>query len=150
MTADEVVALLGLDPHPEGGWYVETYRQQPADGGRGAGTAIYFLLKAGEYSHWHRVTDADEIWHWYAGGPLVLTVSPNGHDASAVRLGPNLRAGERPQVLVPAGHWQTAESLGDWTLVGCTVSPGFLFDGFELAPPDWRPTPRAASAKDTA
>lgn len=143
MTAEEVIALLGLLPHPEGGWYSETYRQQPADGGRSAGTAIYFLLKAGELSHWHRVTDADEIWHWYAGGPLVLTVSPNGHDASASRLGPNLAAGERPQLLVPAGHWQTAESLGDWTLVGCTVSPGFLFDGFELAPPDWRPMPRS-------
>ena len=142
MTAEEVVALLGLEPHPEGGWYAETYRQRAAGGGRSAGTAIYFLLKAGELSQWHRVTDADEIWHWYAGGPLVLTVSPNGHDATAVRLGPNLAAGERPQVLVPAGHWQTAESLGDWTLVGCTVSPGFLFESFEMAPPDWRPTPR--------
>ncbi len=150
MTADEVIALLGLEPHPEGGWYAETYRRQPENGGRSAGTAIYFLLKAGELSQWHRVKDADEIWHWYAGGPLVLTVSPNGHDAFAVRLGPNLAAGERPQLLVPAGHWQTAESLGEWTLVGCTVTPGFLFDGFELAPPDWRPTPRAASGKDPA
>lgn len=142
MTADQVVALLGLKPHPEGGWYAETYRHQAPDGGRSAGTAIYFLLKAGEHSHWHRVNDADEMWHWYAGGPLVLTTSANGHDAAAVRLGPNLAAGERPQVLVSAGHWQTAESLGEWTLVGCTVTPGFLFDGFELAPPDWRPVPR--------
>ncbi len=142
MTADEIIALLGLAPHPEGGWYAETYRHQAPDGGRGAGTAIYFLLKAGEYSHWHRVTDADEMWHWYAGGPLVLTVSPNGHDAAATRLGPNLAAGERPQALVPAGHWQTAESLGEWTLVGCTVTPGFVFDSFDLALPDWRPTPR--------
>jgi len=145
MTADQVVALLGLQPHPEGGWYAETYRHRSQDGGRGAGTAIYFLLKAGEFSHWHRVKDADEMWHWYAGGPLVLTVSPNGHDATAVRLGPSLAAGERPQVLVPAGHWQTAESLGEWTLVGCTVTPGFLFENFELAPADWRPTPRASS-----
>jgi len=142
MTADQVVALLGLKPHPEGGWFAETYRHQAPDGSRSAGTAIYYLLKAGEYSHWHRVNDADEMWHWYAGGPLVLTTSANGHDAAAVRLGTNLAAGERPQVLVPAGHWQTAESLGEWTLVGCTVTPGFLFDGFEMAPPDWRPVPR--------
>lgn len=142
MTADDIIALLKLSPHPEGGWYAETYRHQDPDGGRGAATAIYFLLKAGEVSHWHRVTDADEIWHWYAGGPLALTMSPNGHDAEAVRLGPNLKLGERPQILVPAGHWQAAESLGEWTLVGCTVSPAFAFESFELAPPDWRPTPR--------
>jgi predicted cupin superfamily sugar epimerase len=142
LTPRRIIDLLGMKPHPEGGHYVETWRHNPADGSRGTGTAIYFLLQAGEYSHWHRVVDADEIWHWHAGAPLVLTVSPNGHDASAHHLGPDLLAGQRPQHVVPAGHWQTAESLGAWTLVGCTVAPAFLFDKFELAPPDWRPTPR--------
>lgn len=141
MTADEVIALLGLEPHPEGGHFRETFRDAPA-GGRGASTAIYYLLKAGEVSHWHRV-DAAEVWHWHAGAPLVLTVSPNGHDAVARHLGPELSTGQRPQVVVPAGHWQTATSLGPWTLVGCTVAPGFDFAGFEMALPDWRPSPRA-------
>ncbi|WP_114394977.1 cupin domain-containing protein [Oleisolibacter albus] len=145
LTPDRIIALLGMKPHPEGGHYVETYRHVPPDGGRGASTAIYFLLQAGEYSHWHRVRDADEVWHWHAGAPLVLTVSPNGHDASAHHLGPDLAAGQRPQLVVPAGHWQTAVSLGRWTLVGCTVSPAFEFASFEMAPPDWRPTPRAPS-----
>lgn len=141
MTADEVIALLDLKPHPEGGYFRETFRDAPA-GGRGASTAIYYLLKAGEVSHWHRV-DAAEVWHWHAGAPLVLTISPNGHDAEACHLGPELRTGQRPQLVVPAGHWQTATSLGAWTLVGCTVAPGFDFSGFEMAPPDWRPSPRA-------
>ncbi len=145
MTADQVIALLGLQPHPEGGHFRETYRHRPAGGGRGAGTAIYYLLRAGEHSHWHRI-DATEIWHWYAGAPLVLTVSENGHDAAAVTLGNVLEAGQRPQAVVPAGAWQTAESLGAWTLVGCTVAPAFEFSGFELAPPDWRPTPRPRRA----
>jgi len=141
MTADEIIRLLDLCAHPEGGWYRETFRDTAPAGGRAASTAIYYLLKAGEYSHWHRV-DAAEIWHWYAGAPLALTVSPNGHDATAYRLGMNLAAGERPQAIVPAHAWQTAESLGPWTLVGCTVAPGFDFAGFEMAPPDWRPLPR--------
>ena len=140
MTAEEVIALLDLKPHPEGGHFRETFRDAP-DGGRGASTAIYYLLKAGEVSHWHRV-DAAEVWHWHAGAPLVLTLSPNGHDAEARHLGPELRTGQRPQLVVPAGHWQTATSLGAWTLVGCTVAPAFRFEGFELAPPGWRPTPR--------
>ncbi len=140
MTADEVIALLDLKPHPEGGHFRETFRDAPA-GGRGASTAIYYLLKAGEVSHWHRV-DAAEVWHWHAGAPLVLTISPNGHDAEARHLGPELRTGQRPQLVVPPGHWQTATSLGAWTLVGCTVAPGFDFAGFEMAPPDWRPSPR--------
>ena len=144
MTAAEIVRLLGLQPHPEGGHFRETWRDQPADGSRGAGTAIYYLLEAGEVSLWHRV-DATEIWHWYAGGPLALTVSPNGHDAWSVHLGSDLSLGQRPQAIVPAGGWQTAESLGAWTLVGCTVSPAFVFSGFELASPDWRPTPRQTS-----
>lgn len=141
MTADEIIGLLDLKPHPEGGYFRETFRDAPG-GGRGLSTAIYYLLKAGEVSHWHRV-DAAEIWHWHAGAPLVLTISANGHDAEARHLGPELRTGQRPQLIVPAGHWQTATTLGAWTLVGCTVAPGFDFAGFELAQPDWRPTPRA-------
>ena len=139
--APEIIRRFGLQPHPEGGHFAETWRDTPADGGRGSGTAIYFLLQAGEISAWHRV-DATEIWHWYAGAPLVITVSPNGHDAWAAHLGNDLATRQQPQIIIPAGAWQTAESLGAWTLVGCTVSPAFVFDGFELAPPDWRPLPR--------
>jgi uncharacterized protein len=144
LTARQVVDILGLAPHPEGGWYRETFRD-PRTGpdGRAASTLIYFLLGAGDVSAWHRV-DAAEVWHWYAGGPLVLTLSPDGHDAEAHHLGPDLAAGQRPQLVVPASWWQTAVSLGAWTLVGCTVAPGFDFAGFELAPPDWRPVPRGA------
>ncbi|MEO1458837.1 MAG: cupin domain-containing protein [Pseudomonadota bacterium] len=141
MTAQEIIRLLGLAPHPEGGWYRETWRAQAAEGARAAGTAIYYLLDAGEFSHWHRV-DAAEIWHWYAGAPLSLTLSPNGHDAEAHVLGPEIAAGQRPQRVVPAGWWQCATSLGAYTLVGCTVAPGFEFAGLEMAPPDWRPMPR--------
>ncbi len=141
MQADAVIAELGLAAHPEGGHYRETYRHRPDGGGRGACTAIYYLLKAGEISRWHRV-DAVEIWHWYAGAPLVLTISENGQDTQARHLGPELAAGQRPQAVVPAGAWQTAESLGAWTLVGCTVAPAFEFSGFELAPEDWRPAPK--------
>lgn len=142
-SADEVIRLLGLEPHPEGGHFREMFRDPNVDGsGRACSTAIYFLLQADEFSAWHRV-DAAEVWHYYAGAPLVLTISPNGHDAAARHLGPDIFAGQRPQIVVPAGHWQTAVSLGRWTLVGCTVAPGFSFEGFELAPPDWRPTPRA-------
>lgn len=141
MTAREIIALLQLERHPEGGWYRETFRDSREIDGRAASTAILFLLDVGEVSEWHRI-DAVEVWHWHAGAPLVITTSPNGHDATAVHLGPEIVAGQRPQVVVPAGHWQTATSLGAWTLVGCTVAPGFRFEGFELAPPDWRPTPR--------
>jgi len=139
--ADAVIAALALAQHPEGGWYRETWRDRPADGSRGAGTAILFLLKGEEVSRWHRV-DATELWHWYGGAPLMLTVSADGHGAEALALGPDLGAGQMPQRIVPAGWWQTAASLGRWTLVGCTVSPAFRFEGFELAPPDWRPVPR--------
>lgn len=141
LSAADVIRLLGLKPHPEGGYYVETFRDGRLIEGRSASTAIYYLLDTGDVSQWHRV-DAVETWHWHAGAPLVLTVSPNGHDASAYHLGNDLKAGQRPQLVVPAGWWQTATSLGAWTLVGCTVAPGFDFSGFELAPPDWRPTPR--------
>lgn len=134
MTADEIIALLDLQPHPEGGWYRETFRDERTVEGRSAGTAIYFLLKAGERSHWHRV-DATEIWHWHAGGPLRLRID----EQADVILGPGLAAGQRPQGVVPAGAWQAAEPMGDWVLVGCTVSPGFEFAGFELAPPGLTP-----------
>lgn len=112
--------------------------------GRGAVTAIHFLLTAGEVSAWHRI-DATEIWHFAAGDPLVLTLSPNGHDAEAQRLGPEVLRGQRPHIVVPPGCWQTAETLGRWTLVSCIVAPAFDFAGFELAPPDWRPMPRTPS-----
>lgn len=135
LDADSVIRLLGLEPHPEGGHYREIYRDVPADGGRGAASAIYYLLRDGEVSAWHRV-DAVEIWNHYAGAPLELTLSPDRRDRHPHRLGPDLAAGERPQAVVPAGMWQTAVSLGIWTLVGCTVAPAFRFEGFEMAPPE--------------
>ena len=141
MKAAEVIALLQLERHPEGGWFRETFRDSHTVDGRAASTAIYYLLDVGEVSEWHRV-DAAEAWHWHAGGPMVITTSQNGHDAAAHHLGPDLAAGQRPQLVVPVGHWQTATSLGAWTLVGCTVAPGFSFDGFEMAPEGWRPVPR--------
>lgn len=132
MDADAIIAHLNLTPHPEGGWYRQTWVAESP--GRPAGTCIYFLLKAGEASHWHRV-DATEIWHFYAGAPLILRVAPTTDGpAIAHRLGPDLTAGEIPQIIVPAHHWQAANATGDWTLVGCTVSPGFRFEGFDLAP----------------
>ena len=147
MSARQVIALLGLEPHPEGGHHREMFRDAHVDGeGRSASTAIYFLLAAGEVSEWHRI-DAAEIWHFYAGAPLVLTISPDGHDASAAHLGPALLTGQRPQLVVPRGAWQTATSLGAWTLAGCTVAPGFGFEHFELAPPHWRPMPRQPRPK---
>jgi uncharacterized protein len=142
LSAAEIIRLLDLKPHPEGGHYRETWRDtRLVEGGRAASSLIYFLLGAGEVSDWHRV-DAAEVWHWHAGAPLVITVSPNGHDAEAHHLGPDLAARQKPQFVVPEGWWQTATSLGAWTLVGCTVAPAFEFSGFELAPKDWRPTPR--------
>lgn len=146
LSAREIIRLLALQPHPEGGHFRETFRDPEMDAtGRSVGTAIYYLLEAGEVSEWHRC-DASEIWHYYAGAPMVITISPNGHDAAAHHLGPNLSTGQRPQILVPKNHWQSATSLGAWTLVGCTVSPGFEFAGFEMAPKDWRPSPRKGGA----
>ena len=134
MTADEIVALLELAPHPEGGWYRQTWAAAVSAGARPAGTCIYFLLARGEASHWHRV-DAAEIWHHYAGAPLILSLAATAEGpATDHALGPDL-ATARPQVVVPEGHWQAARTTGDWSLVGCTVSPGFRFEGFELAPP---------------
>jgi predicted cupin superfamily sugar epimerase len=138
--AQEIVRLLGMQRHPEGGWYVETHRTPSEDGERAAATTIYFLLAADQVSAWHKV-DATEIWLWQAGAPLALTISEDGVQARSQRLGPDLRAGDRPQGVVPPDAWQTAESLGAWTLVSCVVAPGFEFSGFKLAPPDWRPGP---------
>ena len=129
--ATEVIELLGLRRHPEGGWFHETWREP-------AGTAIYYLLQRDERSHWHRV-DRTETWHFYAGDPLELSVSPDGATVDTCVLGADLAAGQRPQVVVPAGVWQAARPRGAWSLVGCTVSPAFRFEGFELAPPGWRP-----------
>lgn len=133
LTAEAIIAALGLEPHPEGGHYRETYRDPAGIGGRAHSTAIYYLLRAGERSAWHRV-DAAEIWHHYAGAALRLSIG-----AEAVILGKDLAAGERPQAVVPAGVWQAAEPLGDWVLVGCTVAPGFCFEHFEMAPPGFAP-----------
>ena len=132
-TADDVIRTLDLAPHPEGGWFRETWREP-------AGTAIYYLLREGERSHWHRV-DATEVWHFHAGDPLELLIAPADGLTPAVRrlLGPDLAAGQRPQHVVAAGDWQAARPLGRWTLVGCTVSPAFDFAGFELAPDGWDP-----------
>ncbi len=135
MTAQDIIARLNLAPHPEGGWYRETWKAEAPEGSRPAGTAIYFLLAAGERSHWHRV-DAAEMWHYYAGAPLRLRIAETeAGPAKADLLGPDLAAGQAPQRLVPVSHWQAADTTGDWTLVGCTVSPGFDFAGFELAAP---------------
>jgi predicted cupin superfamily sugar epimerase len=134
-----VIRRLGLVRHPEGGWFRETFRDAGARAGtRAASTAIYYLLQAGEISRWHRV-DAAEVWHWYAGAALSLMLSVDGRQREALALGPDLAAGAEPQRVVPAGVWQTARSLGSWTLTGCTVAPGFEFAGFELAPEGWEP-----------
>ena len=133
-----VIDHLGLRPHPEGGWYAETWRHDPGDGSRAAGTAIYYLLAAGQRSHWHRV-DATEIWHFYAGDPLRLRIHHGDGPTDDVVLGTDLAAGQVPQAVVPPGAWQAAEPTGAWSLVGCTVSPGFTFEGFELAEPGWSP-----------
>jgi uncharacterized protein len=137
-TAADIIARLGLKPHPEGGHYRETFRDRRVDeNGRARSTAIYFLLARHERSHWHRI-DAVEIWHYYAGSALVLEIA-DGDTRQSIRLGPDLAAGEVPQAIVPARAWQAAESSGDWTLVGCTVAPGFDFEAFELAPDGWTP-----------
>jgi uncharacterized protein len=150
LTAQDVIRLLDLKPHPEGGHFRETFRDAPppypspqaGEGGvgigRAASTAIYFLLARGERSHWHRI-DAVEVWHWYAGAPLALEIASEPGHIERVTLGADLADGERSQAVVPAHAWQRAQSRGDWTLVGCTVAPGFEFSGFELAPKDWTP-----------
>jgi predicted cupin superfamily sugar epimerase len=144
LTARDVIRLLDLKPHPEGGHFRETFRDaRQVEDGRAASTAIYFLLARGERSHWHRV-DATEIWHWHAGAPLALDIAQAAGRIERAILGSDLVAGERPQAVVPAQAWQAAQSLGEWTLVGCTVAPGFEFARFELAPKGWEPSKYAA------
>jgi predicted cupin superfamily sugar epimerase len=138
VNADDCIRLLGLEPHPEGGFYRETWRAPSNDGARAAGTAIYYLLRAGEVSHWHRV-DAAEVWHHYAGAALELSQSADGVHIVTNVLGPDLALGARPQIVVDAHVWQSARTRGEYTLVGCTVAPGFEFAGFEMAPPGWQP-----------
>lgn len=137
-TAKNIIEALGLAPHPEGGWYRETWRATTEEGARASGTAIYYLLEESQRSHWHRV-DSAEIWHYYAGAPLTLSVSQDGQAVHDVTLGGNILHGEAPQAIVPPNAWQSAQSQGAWTLVGCTVSPGFEFEKFELAPKEWAP-----------
>lgn len=137
-SAEAAIRRLGLAPHPEGGWFRETFRDASPGAARGASTAIYYLLHAREVSRWHRV-DAAEVWHWYAGAPLLLTLSHDGKARQELVLGPDLATGAEPQRVVPAGVWQTARSLGNWTLVGWSVAPAFEFSGFEMAPPGWEP-----------
>jgi uncharacterized protein len=143
-SAAEIIRLLDLKPHPEGGHFRETFRDsRKVDGARAASTAIYFLLARGQRSHWHKV-DAAEAWHYHAGAPLKLEIAADAKGPlECVTLGADLAAGERPQAIVPAHAWQAAQSLGEWTLVSCTVAPGFDFKGFEHAPKDW--VPQAAS-----
>ena len=138
LSATEVIALLELERHPEGGWYRQTFADATAEGARHHSTAIYYLLEGDDLSSWHRV-DAAEVWHWHAGAPLRLRLSHEGKVIDEHILGPDLKGAQRPQVVVPRHCWQTAKSLGAWTLVGCTVAPGFEFSGFEMAEHDWEP-----------
>jgi predicted cupin superfamily sugar epimerase len=150
LSVNDIIRLLDLKPHPEGGHFREMFRDKPPPcpppqtgegregAARAASTAIYFLLARGERSHWHRV-DAVEVWHWYAGAPLELEIAQNEGRIERVTLGNDLASGQRPQAVVPAHAWQAAQTRGDWTLCGCTVAPGFDFSGFELAPQGWSP-----------
>jgi len=138
VTPDEIIESLDLRPHPEGGQYVETWRGADGPDGRSVGTAIYYLLRAGERSHWHRV-DATELWLFHAGGPITIDVADDHGNAERTLLGPDIAGGERPQLVIAAGAWQTATPMGSWTLVSCIVTPGFEFEGFELAPAGWQP-----------
>lgn len=148
-TAQDVIAALNLAPHPEKGYFIETFRDaNVSQEGRALSTNIYYLLegRAG-LSHWHRVLDAVEVWHYYAGAPLRLSLSwDDGKPVRDLLLGPDLWKGERPQIVVERKEWQHAQSLGEWTLVGCSVTPGFEFNGFEMAEPGWEPR----GAADTA
>lgn len=138
MNAQQVIEKLGLEAHPEGGWYKRTFCDENGVGDRPQATAIYFLLEADKASRWHKL-DVTELWHFYAGAPLELSMSPDGKWLEMLVLGPNILGGEMPQIVVPKGNWQSAQSTGDWTLVGCTLSPGFEFSGFEMAPEGWYP-----------
>jgi predicted cupin superfamily sugar epimerase len=139
LTVDEIIAHLNLGPHPEGGYFRETFRDPKGHGERSHSTAILYLLPAGEISRWHKV-DAAELWHWYGGAPLLLETQ-EADVRQSVTLGPDWLKGQHPHALVPPHVWQSARSLGAWTLTGCTVAPGFDFAGFELAPDDFEPNP---------
>ncbi len=136
--AQKLIELLGLIKHPEGGWYCRTFEDKDTNDKRAKSTAIYYLLQKGERSHWHRV-DAAEIWHYYGGAPLKLSISGDGKSKNQIILGNDFSAGQFPQAIVKKREWQSAISLGNWTLCGCTVAPGFQFDGFEMAPEGWEP-----------
>jgi hypothetical protein len=136
--AQFIIRTLGMAPHPEGGWYVETFRAAAQSGTRSAVTAIYFLLQDGQRSHWHTV-DASEIWLWHAGSTMQLHLSPDGQQTETILLGSGIAGGQRPQAIVPEGVWQSAESVGAWSLVSCIVAPAFEFAGFTLAPAGWSP-----------
>lgn len=137
--AQAIIDRLALQPHPEGGWYRETWRADAAEGARASATAIYFLLEAGQRSHWHRV-DAAELWLWHAGSALALGTAPrDAGPVAEIRLGPDIIAGEAPQHLIPPGHWQATAAEEGWALVSCIVSPAFDFAGFELAAEGWAP-----------
>lgn len=138
-----IIEKLELQPHPEGGWFRETYRHTSEDGRRGDQTAIFFLLEMGQRSHWHRV-DAVEIWHWYAGSPLSLSVHDQG-ETREITLGPDVLVGQTPQAVIPKDAWQAAYAESGWALVGCTVAPAFKFEGFELAPEGWSPGEKTCS-----
>ncbi|SDR27999.1 cupin domain-containing protein [Pseudovibrio sp. Tun.PSC04-5.I4] len=137
-SAEDIITALKMIEHPEGGYYAETFRDTEGPVGRGYSTAIYYLLKKGQKSHWHKI-DAIETWHYYGGAPLLLSISSEAEGRTDLTLGMDIMKGERPQGIVPRQAWQSAQSLGEWTLVGCTVAPGFLFEGFELAPENWEP-----------
>jgi uncharacterized protein len=141
LSAAKIIELLDLKPHPEGGYFRETFRDSlKVSNTREASTAIYFLLPRGQRSNWHRI-DTAEVWHYYAGAALELQVAAHAAGPVArMTLGPDLLSGARPQVIVPAQAWQSAQSLGDWTLVGCTVAPAFEFAAFETAPSGWSPS----------
>lgn len=138
LSAGEVIALLGLEPHIEGGFYRQTFADQPDATGRPASTLIYYMLTDNQAGAWHRV-DAAEVWHWYAGAPMRLSISRDGKAVTVHQLGTDLAAGQRPQGVVPPGAWQMAKVEGAWSLVGCTVAPGFQFSKFEQAEPGWEP-----------
>ncbi|MET3650262.1 cupin domain-containing protein [Phyllobacterium ifriqiyense] len=136
---ETIIESLSMQPHPEGGWYTETFRDTNEVAQSVHSTAIYFLLAEGQRSHWHRLTNATEVWHFYMGSPLELSLWQEGGAVSRVILGPDLESLQRPQVIIPRGMWQSAAPLGEFTLAGCTVAPGFSFSDFELAPPGWHP-----------
>lgn len=135
----DIVDILGMEPHPEGGWYVQTFRDREG-GSRGNSTAIYYLLEEGQRSHWHRVIDATEVWLWHGGAPMELSISKDGISTEKHQLGLDLKNGERPQAIVLANEWQSAKPMGKWALVSCTVAPGFEFEKFEMAAPNWEPS----------